>query len=97
MEERWSWRDEGIFKALADGRFHELRDGLGLRRTKIAAWMLILLVNDSPYTEMKAGHCSRLTSDGGAAFVFVCSHDVNTLLVVYSELLQYAHIIDRFF
>lgn len=85
-EGRQSWRDGGIFKALADRRFHELRDGFGLRRTKIAAWMLILLVNDIPYTEMKAGHCSRLTSErGGFWFLFFlfgwCEH---TLLVIVS-------------
>lgn len=75
QEGRWCWRggegeSGGIYKALAGRRFHELRDGFGLRRTKIAAWMLILLVNDIPYTEMKAGHCSRLTSERGVLGVF---------------------------
>lgn len=71
-----SWRGEegengGIYKALAGRHFHELRDGFGLRWTKIAAWMLILLVNDIPYTEMKADHCSKLTSERGVFFVVV--------------------------
>lgn len=58
-------KDGRIYKALAGSRLHELRDGFGLGRTKIAAWMLILLVNDIPYTEMKADHCCRLTSERG--------------------------------
>lgn len=59
---QWSWRDGGLFKALADRRFHELGDGFGLRQTKITAWMPILLVNDAPYTEMKDDCCSGLTT-----------------------------------
>lgn len=34
-------------------------DDCGCQQTKIAAWMLFLLVSDTPYIEMKGWHCTK--------------------------------------